>query len=425
MSNYQKFMRDNAVISAGLLGSYNDNDKYLISQDVAEELAGTTKLLTFYKENEARCETQIDEHKFNFKIKFMIDSVESKKYASLYLQEGYKLFGKTVELETFVVSFKDVDDNEYLGKLKSAFKLVTKDESEGKDIKNSSPKIDKIIKDKKTRAKFAVKELMFANRQYVNEVLKVMKKSGPYGAKVQKLLKDKLANINLDKTSPEYWAQIKALLDEILEETKDECPEEVKKWMELINQNYVQLYMLRTKDVKTTPTKKAPVVKGKSKPGKKKAAAEVGKSASFGSKKKPKKKEAAKQQEEEKKHQEPVRQQTNNNDKNKPTGKEESIFNTSSGYNQLKQQLEKSDIRDALAAVNGRILNTILATEIGNNAVIEVDNSNNLYSHKQQLTETGTTRIAIDQMDQQEQEFNSKVVENGGKAQDQGMEKTF
>ena len=177
----------------------------------------------------------------------------------MYVLEQYKHLGKKIELETFLVNFSEVNDNEYFTKLKEALKLNTKDESEGKDIKNSGEVIGKIVQAKKTKAKMLNKELMMANRKYIQDVLSVLKKAGPYGAKVQKLLKERIANIPIDKNDPNYWAKIKEILDEILEETKEDCPEEVRKWLELVNQNYVQLYMFKERNLKPVVQQKAKV----------------------------------------------------------------------------------------------------------------------------------------------------------------------
>ena len=285
MTDYQKFIRNNAVLSSGLLGSFNDSDKYVISQDVCEKLIKCTKLLKLYKENDANCEAYFSDFKLNFKFKFIVDEAENKKYASLYLLEQYSFLGKKIDLETFIVNFKQDNDYEFFSKLKEAFKLITRDESEGKDIKNSDFAIEKIIKEKKEKAKLLIKHLMFDNKKYVLDVIRVLKKSGKFGHDMQKHLKDKLANINLDKNSPEYWAKVKEILDELLEEHKEECPQETKKMLELINQNYVQMYLEKSKNVKLIENVvKKPEVK-KSKPKDKSKKSDGGKKNNKGKKK--------------------------------------------------------------------------------------------------------------------------------------------
>lgn len=401
MTEYQKFLRHNSTVKAGLLGEYNQNDKYVISQDVAQELIKSNKLLTSYKEDEAKCEAQFGELKYDFKIKFFEDKAENKKYASLYVLEQYKHLGKKIELETFLVNFSEVNDNEYFTKLKEALKLNTKDESEGKDIKNSGEVIGKIVQAKKTKAKMLNKELMMANRKYIQDVLSVLKKAGPYGAKVQKLLKERIANIPIDKNDPNYWAKIKEILDEILEETKEDCPEEVRKWLELVNQNYVQLYMFKERNLK-------PVVQQKAKVGGKKfkAAAKKKKGDDGGDddKKDSKKKKTESKNDKKNDNKNPLVQQPIKQPQKEEQKEDFGIFKTGDGYNFLNEYLNQTkDFNTAIAEASAKIAGEVFVDELG-----KVKNKKPLteeyeVKHAPEITET----VSMDELDKLIEQTNS------------------
>lgn len=254
MTDYQKFLRNNNLAKNGLLGEYNQNDEYVISRDIIDELIKINKLVVSYKEEGIKCEALLQDLKLNFIIKSYFDDKNINKYSSLYLIEEYKNHNQNVVLQTFLVNFHDVDNNLYFDKLKKVFNLYTKDESEGKDIKNSNSELIKIISKKKALAKSINNEIAIEDRKYIIDVIKILKQSGDYGLFIQKLLKEELGKIKHNKNTAAYWIELKAKLDEILFEHYDKCPQETKKWLDLVNQNYVLIYMNKEKKLKN-PTK--------------------------------------------------------------------------------------------------------------------------------------------------------------------------
>lgn len=394
MTEYQRFLKRNSTIKAGLLGEYNQNDKYVISQDVAQELIKSNKLLTSYKEDEAKCEATFGEVKLNFRIKFFDDASEGKRYASLYVQEQFTHLGKKVDVETFLVNFSEVNDNEYFAKLKEALKLNTKDESEGKDISNSGEVIGKIVKDKKSKAKMLNLELMMANRKYIQDVISVLKKAGPYGTKVQKMLKDKLANIPVDKNDPNYWAKVKEILDELLEETKEECPDEVRKWLELVNQNYIQLFMFKEKNIKPLVQQKAKVSGGK----KSKPAAKKKKDDDPPKAKKKKEKKDKDKDDKEKDNKVP---QTNNpqqpeKEPNQQDKEDFGIFKDGESYEFLADYLnQKQDFNTAIAEASAKIAGEVFADELGRGGL----GQNIVEEYERQHQPEITVTVPMDELD--------------------------
>ena len=273
MTEYQKFLRNNNIDQFGLLGNYNKDDVYVIPREIIDELIKINKKVVSYKQEGIKCEASLEDITLKFVIKFYVGEKKDIKYSSLYLLEEYENLNKKVSLETFLVNFHDTDDSFYFDKLKKVFNLYTKDESEGKDIKNSSSSLIKIIKEKKSFAKKLINEIAIEDRKYIIDVIKILKQSGEYGVFIQRLLKDEMSKIKHNKTSTAYWVELKGKLDMILFEHYDKCPEETKKWLELVNQNYVLIYMNKEKklknntkeNTKSAEKKKAPKAKAKDK----------------------------------------------------------------------------------------------------------------------------------------------------------------
>ncbi len=242
LTQYQKFLRDNQVIAQGLIGSFGDDDKYCVAKDTIDEIVGAKKLLTDYHEQDAFCELYTQENIYKFKFLFNVDSVSGKRYASFYILENFTLFGEKNELVTFLIGFNDDDDVMFLDKLKKAFNLVTKDESEGKDIKNSELKFEKLIKDNKQKQKILIKQAGTINKKYVVDMLKILRASGDKGNELIRLFNNKVSKLKMDKLSPEYWNKLKETLDDILHKEAMNLPEKYQKMINDINQQYILYY---------------------------------------------------------------------------------------------------------------------------------------------------------------------------------------
>lgn len=269
LTQYQKFLRDNQVIAQGLIGSFGDDDKYCVAKDTIDEIVGAKKLLTDYHEQDAFCELYTQENTYKFKFLFNVDSVSGKRYASFYLLENFTLFGEKNELVTFLVGFNDDDDVMFLDKLKKAFNLVTKDESEGKDIKNSDLKFEKLLKTSKQKQKILIKQTGTINKKYVVDILKLLKASGDKGNELLKLFNSKASKLKMDKLSPEYWNKLKDILDDILHKEAMNLPEKYKKMIDEVNEQYMLYYNnIRKAIVLDAPSKssaKKPIIPAKKK----------------------------------------------------------------------------------------------------------------------------------------------------------------
>lgn len=285
MADYKKFLRDNDVDNNILLGTYDADDKYVVSKEVISELIKLRKVITAYKQDYMLCEAKISNVTLKFTIKFFEDPIEDKKYSSLYLEEKYKTINKTINLQTFLINYSDFNDFAYLDKIKEKLNLVTKEElGDGKDISNSSVILETIIQNKQNVSKKIIVEMGDNNKKYINEILKALKMSGKYDM-FQKLIKERMKDIKGEKNTAKYYALLKGILDELIIEKYDELDEKTRKWLEQINQNYIILYKSK-KSAVLAPPKQEEAQADKKKDDKKKKAAGGG-----GAKKKDAKKE--------------------------------------------------------------------------------------------------------------------------------------
>lgn len=269
MAAYEDVIKDLDVLSCCLLGEYDDKGVYKIDETVSKSLIECTKLITEYTLEYLDCVAEIGDFTANFRIKFVVDEEQSTKHAGMYLVENYKFLGKSYRVETFLAKYSDYDDNFFLGKLREVFNLTTKDETEGKDIKNSIPLYEEIKKSKKALYKKIIEGLNDYNKAYVMEVLAMLKNSGELGVEIRKQLKEEIKKVKAEKNTPAYWAQIKHSLDTLLHANKEKYPEETKKLLDEINKRYIDIY---AKVAKEAAKKAKAAIKKKKKAAKKKEA---------------------------------------------------------------------------------------------------------------------------------------------------------
>lgn len=261
MTDYQRFLQENLAISQGLVGSFNEEDKYVVSQDSIQEIVGAKKMLTSYKDTEALCELCTPNNTYKLKFRFTIDVANNKKYASLYLLESFNLYDEKQELDTFLINYCEANDNNFLDKLKKAFNLTTKDESQGKDIKNSALKFETLIIEKKDKLKAMSAPFMMQNKKYIQDVLKILKVSGASGNEIVKIFKKEISKIPVDKLDPQYWQTTKDILDKILYKNAVKLPQEYRKQMEEVNQQFIKLFKDKFKGISLVVANKAPQAK--------------------------------------------------------------------------------------------------------------------------------------------------------------------
>lgn len=242
MSSYQKFLRENYLKEGALLGSFNEDDKYVIAPNVLSELLKIKKLITNYTQKDITCHAQISEFKINFQIKYIDDTFDNKRYASLYIKEYYTSFDKKIELVTFVASFSHLNDVTFLDSLKKAFNLYTvEDLGDGKSIKDENEILESILNGNKKISQVMVLEMGNENRKYVNSVLKVLRGTSQFDV-LYKVFKEKISLLKTDKNTAKYFNEVKKILDSLVMQHYPEFTEYTKSLLDNINKDYMQKY---------------------------------------------------------------------------------------------------------------------------------------------------------------------------------------
>lgn len=265
MAEYENVIKELDVLSCCLIGEYNEKGEYSINPDIVKELVNCTKLVTSYTVEGMDCQAQIGDYTAIFRVKFAVDHEQSVKFAGIYLIENYKFLGKAYSVETFLARYSDFDDQFFFDKFREIFNIVTKDESEGKDLKNHIPNYEEIKKQKKDTYKQMIEGLSDFNKRYVMEVLGMLKTSGGLGAEIRAQLKAKISKIKTERNTPKYWAEVKSELDILIEANREKYQEETKKLLEEINNRYLLNYKKIAKQLEKKKAKAAAKKKKKAK----------------------------------------------------------------------------------------------------------------------------------------------------------------
>ena len=88
MTEYQKFLLNNAALSAGMLGEFSLEQKYILPKSITDELIKLTKLITQFRENEIRCYAKVGENTFNFVINIFVVNLRIQNIFAKKALEG-------------------------------------------------------------------------------------------------------------------------------------------------------------------------------------------------------------------------------------------------------------------------------------------------------------------------------------------------
>ena len=280
MSSYQKFLRDNDLENGAMLGSFNEDDKYVVPDNVLAELLKIKKLITKYALDYIDCYAQISDYKIIFKIKYVDDKLDNKRYASLYLYEQYESLGKKYPLTTVVASFSHANDVMFFDALKKAFNLYTmEDLGEGKSIKDSNDVLEALLNGHKNISQILLLEMANENRKYVNSVLKVLKTTSSFND-FYKIFKERISKIKADKNTAKYFNEVKKVLDALVMEHYSEFSDYTRDYLDEINKDYMKKYEVAKQKSISKSTEQSSDTSKKGKGGKD-SKKKGGKSASF------------------------------------------------------------------------------------------------------------------------------------------------
>ena len=260
--SYVKHLYNMEEQSSGLLGFFDSNNEYRFDDKIISELINCNKIILDYSKDIIVAEAKFNDFKLDFKI-FIQDGEGNKKRAGLFLIEKCQLKIDKKELQTYIDSFVYENSPLFYEQLKSKYHLYTKDESEGIDISNSN--FSNIINKKSESKKYKVMipVLMNADKEYVKRVLAIIKASGSYGDQFILMLKNAAENNKLNQHAPNYWRDLRLLLDKMIKDNSALFDKQTLAKMEEVQKAYVDVYSKTKLDEKTTQSPKASKSKGK------------------------------------------------------------------------------------------------------------------------------------------------------------------
>ena len=287
MSNkYDEFLLNLDAEASMLLGSFDSDSKYIIDEKIKKELILSNKLIESYKSDIITATASIGSYKFNFFV-YIQDGENNLKRAGLFLEEKSKLGFADKTILTYLDSIILPNNGGFFNQVKSVFHLFTKDESEGVDMANNNlSEILNKLNSLKGKYNQLIPFYVDIDKKYVSDVIALLKSSGRYGEMILIRLKKMAEDKKLNKKSPNYWRELKNIIDILLKENVGVFDGSTLQKIDSIRDRYVQV----AKDIKVpekavpSKPKKKPAPKKKSDDSKPKKKPDASKAKNGGSK---------------------------------------------------------------------------------------------------------------------------------------------
>lgn len=227
--------------ASGLLGFFDAGGNYILEETIIKELIACNKQIVNYTKDQLTAVANFPDFKIDFII-YLQDGENNKKRAGLFVIEKCKLQLEKNEIQTYVDSFVCENTPVFFDELKKKYHLFNNDESEGVDLSNSG--FVNIIKKKSATKNYKtmIPMLLNADKEYVKRMLATIKNSGTYGEQFLLLLKKKIEENKLAPTNPNYWRELRLLLDKMLKENFTLFNNETITRMEQIQSKYVDVF---------------------------------------------------------------------------------------------------------------------------------------------------------------------------------------
>ena len=228
-----------------LLGDFDKNGKYKISEPVLKELANIHKVIEKTEDGKMTATAKVNKFKFNFEV-VVGDIDHETKYASLKLIEEFCLFkgDKKTLICTPVVYYKDANNQYFDDKILKLFNLHKKDESEGKEFDNGelAKLIIKAMAVSDATLKSFIKQTRSKDKLYVLSMLKVFEVSGKFGEfalrRYNALLKEYASVLN--PKDDNYYHILKQIIDKIMMEEEKSVSKETALLIQKLRAKYVK-----------------------------------------------------------------------------------------------------------------------------------------------------------------------------------------
>lgn len=227
-AEYRKFENKRLEYSNALIGTFNEKGEYKITPEILKEFVAVPKVIREIRENRYYAISTSKNTSYNIKFSVVVGDVnDEKKYATLCLLEDVinPNTGTYSLKSTPIATYRDDNDGYFVTKMKKAFNLKTIDEQvDGGLFDETKYPNFYAAKSKKIKLK---SQLDAAGEEldeiYVIEMVKELKKMGPYGEWViknlvrqQKLMGDKFPK----KGDKNYFKVYAKLLDQAIMNAK-------------------------------------------------------------------------------------------------------------------------------------------------------------------------------------------------------------
>lgn len=227
-AEYRKFENRRLEYSNALIGTFDEKGEYRITSEILKEFVSIPKVIREIRENRYYAISSSQKASYNIKFSVVVGDVnDEKKYATLCLLEDVvnPNTGTYSLKSTPIATYRDDNDGYFIIKMKKAFNLKAIDEQvDGGLFDETKYPNFYAAKSKKLKLKgqldSAGEEL---DEIYVIEMIKELKKMGPYGEWViknlvrqQKMMGDKFPK----KGDKNYFKVYAKLLDQAIMNAK-------------------------------------------------------------------------------------------------------------------------------------------------------------------------------------------------------------
>lgn len=227
-AEYRKFENRRLEYSNALIGTFNEKGEYKITPEILKEFVAVPKVIREIRENRYYAISKSQKASYNIKFSVVVGNVDDeKKYATLCLLEDVvnPNTGTYSLKSTPIATYRDENDGYFVIKMKKAFNLKKVEEQvdgglfdETKYPNFYAAKSKKLkLKDQLDSAGEELDEI------YVVEMIKELKKMGPYGEWVIKNLirQQKFMGDNFPKKGDKNYFKVYAkLLDQAIMNAK-------------------------------------------------------------------------------------------------------------------------------------------------------------------------------------------------------------
>ena len=227
-AEYRKFENRRLEYSNALIGTFNEKGEYKITPEILKEFVAVPKVIREVRENRYYAISKSQKASYNIKFSVVVGNVDDeKKFATLCLLEDVinPNTGTYSLKSTPIATYRDENDGYFVIKMKKAFNLKTVEEQvdgglfdETKYPNFYAAKSKKLkLKDQLDSAGEELDEI------YVVEMIKELKKMGPYGEWVIKNLirQQKFMGDNFPKKGDKNYFKVYAkLLDQAIMNAK-------------------------------------------------------------------------------------------------------------------------------------------------------------------------------------------------------------